>query len=441
VKDFLCRITGLDEEQLAPAGLSSLYVFCLLAGYYVVKPLRDDIALLLGKDFIPKLFIWTLVVMIIANPIFSALMNRFGRVVFIKYVYRFFSLNILCFIGVFKWLETTGMMPESGEAVQIQGVAFGVGVVFFVWASVFNLFAVSIFWALMADLFNSGDSKKLFGLVGAGGTFGQLVGSYATRTLVDDVGPTNLLFITVVMLELSVFTMTKLTHGYTDPPRETGKAAPNAFSGMTDILKSPYLLGICFYLFLYTFTSTFLYFQKQNIVDVTLPLREDRVAFFATISLLISVFTLIIQLFLTGRLLPLVGLSAGLSLVPIVTVFGFLVLGFNPGLWPLAAVEICRSTANYGISRPSREVLYTVVSRREKYLSKNFIDTFVYRAGDAVASGAFSYIISLSLSLQAVSFIAVPVAVVYFGVGVVLGKVQTKKAAILAEQAAKESER
>jgi ATP:ADP antiporter, AAA family len=440
VKEVLCRITGLDEEQLAPAWFSSLYVFFLLAGYYVVKPLRDDIALLLGKDFIPKLFIWTLIVMVIANPIFSALMNRFGRVIFIKYVYRFFSLNVLAFIAIFKWLESNGMMPKSGEAVQIQGTAFAVGVVFFVWASVFNLFAVSIFWALMADLFNSGDSKKLFGLVGAGGTFGQLVGSFATRSLVDDIGPTNLLFLTVITLELSVYMMTRLTGDYTDPPKETGKNKPNAFSGVTDILKSPYLLGVCFYLFLYTFTSTFLYFQKQNIVDVTLPLREDRVAFFATISLLISIFTLIIQLFLTGRLLPLIGLSAGLSLVPVVTVIGFLTLGFNPGLWPLAAVEVCRSTANYGISRPSREVLFTVVSRREKYLSKSFIDTFVYRAGDAVASGAFSYILSLSLSLQAISFIAVPVAVLYFGVGVALGKIQTKKAAALLTETVEESQ-
>ena len=428
MKEFLSEATGLEEEQLAPAGLASLYVFFLLCGYYVVKPLRDDIALLLGKDFIPKLFVWTLVVMVIVNPIFSALMNRFDRVVFIKYVYRFFSLNILVFMGLFKWLEASGMMPKSGEAVQIEGTAFAVGVVFFVWASVFNLFAVSIFWALMADLFSSKDSKKLFGFVGAGGTLGQLVGSYATRALVDDVGPTNLLLITVITLELSVLTMSILTRDYTEPPKESGKEKANAFSGVADILKSPYLLGICFYLFLYTFTSTFLYFQKQNIVDATIAMREDRVAFFATVSLLISVFTLIVQLFLTGRLLPLLGLSAGLSLVPLVTAIGFVVLGFNPGLWPLAAVEVCRSTANYGISRPSREVLFTVVSRREKYLSKSFIDTFVYRAGDAVASGAFGFILSLSVALQTISFIAVPVAVVYFAVGVILGKSQAKKA-------------
>jgi len=434
VKRLFCRATGLEESQIAPAGLATLYIFFVLAGYYVAKPLRDDIALLLGKEFIPKLFVWTLLVMVVANPIFSALMNRVSRVRFIKFVYRFFALNLLGFIAAFKWLEKAGMMPKGGEAVQIQGTAFAVGTVFFVWVSVFNLFAVSIFWALMADLFDSRDSKKLFGLVGAGGTAGQLFGSWATTALVDDLGPTNLLFITVVTLELAVYAMLGLTRDHTEPPRETGPSKPNAFSGITDIIKSPYLLGICFYLFLYTFTSTFLYFQKQHIVDVTLSDREERVAFFATVSLLISVFTLIIQLFLTGHILPMLGLSVGLSMVPIVTVIGFVALGFNPGLWPLAAVEVCRSTANYGISRPSREVLYTVVSRREKYLSKSFIDTFVYRAGDAIASGAFAFIQGLSLTLQAISFVAVPVAFVYLGVAGFLGQAQARRAASQADE-------
>ncbi|MCA9779873.1 MAG: MFS transporter [Candidatus Eremiobacteraeota bacterium] len=433
MKALFCRATGLEESQVIPAGLATLYIFFVLAGYYIAKPLRDDIALLLGKEFIPKLFVWTLLVMVVANPVFSALMNRVSRVRFIKYVYRFFALNLLGFIAAFKWLEDAGMMPEGGEAVQVHGAAFTIGAVFFVWVSVFNLFAVSIFWALMADLFDSGSSKKLFGLVGAGGTVGQLVGSGATTALVDKLGPTNLLFLTVITLELAVYAMMGLTSDHVEPTRETGPSKPNAFSGITDILKSPYLLGICLYLFLYTFTSTFLYFQKQHIVDVTLSDREERVAFFATVSLLISVFTLIIQVFLTGRLLPMLGLSVGLSMVPIVTVIGFVALGFNPGLWPLAAVEVCRSTANYGISRPSREVLFTVVSRREKYLSKSFIDTFVYRAGDAIASGAFAFIQGLSLSLQAISFVAVPVAFVYLGVAGFLGQAQARRAASQAE--------
>jgi AAA family ATP:ADP antiporter len=427
--EFLCKITGLEPEQLKPAFLASLYIFCVLAGYYVVQPLRDDIGLLLGEDFLPKLFIWTLVVMALANPLFSYLLNRFSRILFIKYVYRFFSLNIVGFIVLFKYLESLGQMPEGGKAVVVSGFAFAVGVAFFLWVSVFNLFAVSIFWALMADLYDSRQSKKLFGLLGAGGTLGQLFGSAITKVLVVYLGPTNLLFVTVALLEVAVFAMTRLTKNYRERKREPNELKPNAFSGVSDILKSPFLIGICFYLFLYTFTSTFLYFQKQSIVAETLAAREARVGFFASINLWVGCLTLIIQLFLTGRLIPLFGIAAGLSMVPVVTAVGFLVLAYQPGLMPLAVVEICRKTANYGISRPSREMLYTVVSRREKYLSKSFIDTFVYRAGDAVASGAFQFVTSITSSFQTVSLIAVPIAVVYFVVSLYLGRAHSLKAA------------
>ena len=180
--------------------------------------------------------------------------------------------------------------------------------------------------------------------MGAGGTLGQLVGSFLTKTLVDDIGPTNLLFLSVVSLEMAVFAMNRLAQNYEEPERPPEEDKPNALSGVSDILKSPYLLGICLYLLIYSFTSSFLWFQKQYIVAETLTSRVDRVDFYSTVNLITSSLTLIIQLFLTGRLLPLIGLTAGLSLVPVVTTVGFLVLGFNKGLYLLAAVEICRYT-------------------------------------------------------------------------------------------------
>jgi ATP:ADP antiporter, AAA family len=428
VTDFLCRITGLEEDQLKPAALAAVYIFCILAGYYVLKPLREEIGLLVGKEHVTKLFVGTMLVMLVANPIFSYLMNRFSRVLFIKIVYRFFGLNIVAFIGVFKYLEATGQMPEGGEAIQVTGLAFAIGVIFFLWVSVYNLFCGSLFWALMADLYDSRQSKKIFGLVGAGGTIGGIVGSWLTKVLVTTVGPTNLLFVTMVLLEVAVIAMVAITKNYQEPVRKEGDKKPNAFSGVGDIVKSPYLLGICFYLFLYTFTSSFIYFQQQYIVDAAFSDRESRVDYYATIGLVVNSLTLVIQLFFTGRLLPLIGVSAGLSLVPIVTTVGFMALGYESSITVLAGVDICRRTCNYAITRPSREILFTVVSRQEKYLSKSFIDTFVYRAGDAIASGAFESITAFTANLQHVSLIALPIAVIYLGVAWFLGKAQVKKA-------------
>lgn len=431
--ELLSKVTGLEPEELKPAGLAAGFIFCLLAGYYVVRPLRDEIVLLLGKEYVPKLFIWTLLVMTVANPLFAYLLNRFDRISFIKVVYRFFALNILFFIGIFKYLEATGQMPEGGKAELVTGEAFWVCAVFFVWVSVFNLFAMSIFWALMADLYDPKRSKKVFGLVGAGGTLGQIVGSGLTKTAVDFLGPTNLLFLTVLLLEMSVFIMVRLTHDYKEPPKKEHEKKAGPLSGIADILRSPYLLAICLYFFCYSFTSSFIWFQKQYIVDGALALRETRVDFFATIDLVVGALTLIVQLFFTGRLIAFVGLAVGLSLVPVVTGLGFLLLAFKPGLIAIAAVEVCRRVANYGVSRPAREMLYTVVSRREKYLSKNFIDTFVYRGGDAVASGAFTLITTYVGALRSVSLLALPVAGLYLLVSAYLGKTHKVKAERLEE--------
>lgn len=431
VKHLLCRITGLNEEELDEGRLAAIAVFCLLAGYYVLKPLRDEIGLLVGEQYAPRLFMGTMVAMIVANSVFSTLMARFDRLTFIKIIYRFFAANILLFIAWFKYLETTGQMPEGGEATNVSGVAFWAGVGFFIWVSVYNLFAVSVFWALMADLYSSQQGKKIFGFLGAGGTFGALAGSLLTKEAVSILGPTNLLFVTLILLEAAVWLLKVVAKDHRAPEREPDEKSPNPLSGVTALLKSPYLLAICLYIFLYAFTSSFLYFEQQQIVTAAVTDREARVDYYATINTVVNAITLVIQLFLTGRLLPLIGLSVGLSLVPIVTVVGFLALAYEPTLAVLACVDVVRKCANYGLSRPSREVLFTVVSRKEKYLSKSFIDTFVYRGGDSVASISAELVRSHTSSLKVLSLIAAVVGLFYIVVGWLLGIAQSRKARAL----------
>ena len=428
------RMTGLGK--LGTAREAWLFVFCfsIMAGTYVVKPLRDELPGLMGEGWDTALFRYTLLVMIIVNPIFSAVVNRTTRVGFMKGIYRFFIVNLLIFIGVFKYLESTGQMPRSGTAVQVVGAAFTMSGIFFVWASVFNLFAVSVFWALLADLYSGDQGKKVFGFIGAGGTLGGVAGSLLTSNLVDVIGgPTNMLFVTAFFLEVAVQAMIRATKDYVEPERPQAKDRPNALSGIGAIFRSPYLLGICCYLFFYAFTSSLLWFQKQDIVKAFIPDREPRVQFFADINTYINVLTLVIQLFLTSRLLPLLGLGVGLALVPVVTFGGFIALAQSPTLFVIGAFEVARSTCNYAISRPSREVLFTAVSRQEKYLSKSFIDTFVYRGGDASASFATDWIKATTKSLAALSYSGTPICVLYLLVGLGLGKAHGRKSAALKE--------
>ena len=424
---LLSKLTGLDEKDAPQAGFAFCFFFCILASYYIVQPLRDELGLLVGKEYTPRLFVGSLIVMAAINPLFAYFLNRSGRLKMMKGIYRFFAINLVLFIAAFKWLEASGQMVTHGEAARVSGVGFVIICVYFLWAGVFNLFAVSVFWALMADIYSGEQSKKCFGFLGAGGTLGQMFGSFLTGRVVDIIGPTNLLFVSVVLLELGVQAMLRITRSYKEPPRKEGEKKPHAFSGVTDIFKSPYLLGICLYLFLYTFTSSFIYFQKQSIVDSTLTNRSDRVGFFSDVNLWISVVTFVIQLFLTGSFLSVIGLSAGLALVPLVGVVGFLALAKSPTLNTIAILEIVRKTANYAISRPSREVLFTAVSRREKYQAKNFIDTVVYRAGDTGAATLFEAFFKAGASVLLVSSSAVGASIVYLVVGLVLGRAHARR--------------
>lgn len=429
---LLSKLTGLEEKDAPQAGFAFCFFFCILASYYIVQPLRDELGLLVGKEYTPKLFVGSLLVMAAVNPLFAYFLNRSGRLKMMKSIYRFFALNLVLFIVCFKGLETTGQMVTHGEAARVSGLAFVLACIYFLWAGVFNLFAVSVFWALMADIYSGEQSKKCFGFLGAGGTLGQMFGSFLTGRVVEVVGPTNLLFVSVVLLELGVQAMLVITRSYQEPPRKEGEKKPNAFSGITDIFKSPYLLGICLYLFLYTFTSSFIYFQKQAIVDSSLSNRSDRVGYFSDVNFWISVMTLVIQLFLTGSFLSVIGLSAGLALVPMIGVVGFLALAKSPTLNTIAILEIVRKTANYAISRPSREVLFTAVSRREKYQAKNFIDTVVYRAGDTGAAALFEAFFKVGASIVIVASSAVGASVVYLIVGLTLGQAHARR---LREQA------
>lgn len=434
MRALLQKLTGLNQDDAPQAGFAFAFFFSLLAGYYVIQPLRDEMGLLMGKEYTPWLFGASMIAMIVLNPLFGLLLQRVGRRTMIKAVYRFFAFNLIAFILAFKYLEYSGLMVSHGQAQRVQGLAFGVAFAFFLWASVFNLFATSIFWAIMADTYSSEKSKKVFGFLGAGGTLGQMFGSGLTTLLATRVPGfqlTNLLILSVILLEIAVRMALKVA-GDDKPSATTSEAKPHPFSGLTDILKSPYLLGICFFLFLYTFTSSFIYFQKQAIVEDSLAGRGARVGFFSHINLIVSVTTFLIQLFLTRGILSVLGLSLGLALVPIITLAGFLALAQWPTLSTIALLDVVRKTANYAISRPSREVLFTVVSQREKYLAKNFIDTVVYRLGDSGAAALFEVFFRVGTSPLIVSAWAITATLGYLGLSLALGRAQGQRSTAIA---------
>jgi AAA family ATP:ADP antiporter len=352
--------------------------------------------------------------MVAAVPLFGWVSSRFPRRKLLPMVYLFFAANVLLFYALF----------ESGIAPARTAQAF------FIWVSVFNLFVVSVFWSFMADLFRNEQARRLFGFISAGGSTGALAGPIITAMLAPAIGPANLLPLSAVMLLAAVLCIYRLGAWSDRNPADplVGKSADaiggSIFGGVTLALKSPYLLGICLYVVLGTLLGTFLYFHQANIVAVDVPSSGERTALFAKIDFAVNVLTFICQLFVVGRLVGRFGVGFALTLLPVVAVAGFFAIGLMPTLTVLVVFQVIRRAGEYAIARPAREILFTVLNREEKYKSKSFIDTVVFRGGDAVSGWLFEGLRMIGLGFAGIAFAAVPIAVLWAGAGWWLGRNQ-----------------
>ncbi len=415
---LLRKVVDVKAQEVRALGLGFIYYFLIFSSYYVIRPIRDDI----GADSIEKLpwlFTGTLVAMLIANALFAALVVRFSRRRFIPIAYRTLIANLLIFFVL--------MMTISREH------QVWVGRAFFVWTSVFNLFVVSVFWAFMVDVFSTEQGKRLFGFISVGGTLGGIVGAAITATLVQRIGSLNLLLISAVLLELGAQCVrlfpTTFAGSESSVRKETAGELPiggRIWTGITHCIKSPYLLGICAYIFLYATTSTLLYFQQVDIAAHAFADRSARTAFFAQIDLLVNILTILGQAFLAGRLLKWLGVGVTLAILPALSVIGFTAMGVAPTLTLLVVFLTLRRAANFAIARPAREILFTVVSREDKYKAKNLIDTFVYRAADPIAAWSTPVMGWLGLGLAGVSLVAAPIAAIWLFVSLWLGRKQVR---------------
>jgi AAA family ATP:ADP antiporter len=394
-------------------GWSLLYVFAVLSAYYVLRPVRDEMGVQGGVENLPWLFTGTLLGMLAVNPLFAALVKRLPRERFIAWSYRFFSLNLLLFAAAF-YLSTETQNVWLGRA-------------FFIWLSVFNLFVVSVFWALMVDVFDAQQGKRLFGFLAAGATLGAIAGSSITASLVKQVGATNLFFASILLLEVAVFAARRLS--FREQKRDEPPIGGGVLAGISHTFRSPYLLNLCLFIVLFTVTSTFLYFQQATIARDYFTDRASRTAFFAQVDLLVNLLTLAVQLFLTARVLRLLGVGLTLGLLPLFTLLGFAALAAAPVIAVLVAFQVLRRAANFALARPTREILFTVLSREDKYKAKSFIDTVVYRAGDQVGSWSYLLLGSFGLGIAGVALVAVPLSALWLANSLWLGRRQAKMSA------------
>lgn len=405
------RLSGLlklEQGEWRPVAWSFLYFFCLLGGYYVLRPVRDEMGIQAGLENLPWLFTATFVAMLLAVPVYGWAATRFPRRVLLPVVYGFFIVNLLIFYFAFT----------SGASVSV------VARIFFVWLSVFNLFVVSVFWSFMVDIYSREQSRRLFGVIAVGGTVGAIAGPAFTAQAAAVVGVFNLLLVSIAMLSVALLSIARLRRWARDASPEQADVAALAghwWDGFARVLQSRYLLGVSGYILLYTTVATFLYFIQAHIVEDAFTDSAQRTRVFALIDLATNSLTVILQLFFTSRIVARWGIAVLLGIVPVVTAVGFLALGWAPVLAAIASIQVLRRAGNYALARPGREMLYGVLPRIDKYKSKNFIDTVVYRGGDAVSGWIYAAMGALGLGLGGIAWAAVPIALVWLLVGVFLG--------------------
>jgi len=413
----LQRIVDVRDDEIRALILSAAYFFCILSAYYVIRPIRDEMGVAGGVRNLPWLFTGTLLSMLILNPIFAGLVVKFSRRRFVSMTYRFFIANLIIFFVALQ------VLPQSYQV--------WIGRTLFVWTSVFNLFVVSIFWAFMADVFRTGQSKRLFGFIGVGGTLGGLFGAAITASLVHRLGAANLLLISAMLLEMAVLFVRQLSDLFSSLRRARGidsdeeqPIGGSVLAGFSHVVRSPYLLGICGYMLMYTLASTTLYFHQAQIADQYFLDRAARTAFFAKLDFAVNALAIVTQVFLTGRIIKVLGVAMTLALLPALCVVGFTAFGLLPTLAILIVFQVLRRAGEFAVARPTRETLYTVVSREDRYKAKSLIDTFVYRSGDQIAAWSYTLVTWLGLSMAAISFAVAPLAGVWLLIGLWLGRRQ-----------------
>ena len=446
--DTVSRILNIKKAELPLALLSAAYFFCILCGYYFLRPVREAMGVARGMDELRWLFVGTAVVSLAFVLAFGGVVARTNRRRFIPIAYLFIIGCLIVFSGMLiaDAAAGGGLIGTDTETP----VARYVGYTFFVWLSTANLFVTSVFWAFMVDIFDVRQGKRMFAFIGIGGTLGALVGGWATNVIsgmTESVYlPAGLMLMGAALFGMAIvlmLTLDRLTLGSGHSRLTADRAAIQGheqvgqreaagqesiggtfWEGAHAVAASPYLLGIGAYIVLMAISNTIIYFTQANIILDNADTFSQLVGSFAQFDALAQVATLFVQIFVTTQVIKRIGVGWTLVILPVVTMAGFAILSAWTVLGVMAVFQAVHRATRYAVSRPARETLFSVVSPSEKYKAKPFVDVFLYRGGDLAGVGVDGLFAALGLTLAWVALATVPVAGVWAVLCLALGRAQ-----------------
>lgn len=415
----LSRFAKVEPRETAAVVAAFCLFFFVLGSYFAVRPVRETVATLLGRDRVADLWFYTALFAILIVPLYGWLIARFRRSILLPWVYGVVAV----ILGVI------------GFNIQMDESNLRVGTFFYVWISVLNLMLVSVFWSFLLEMFSAEQTKRLFGFIAAGGTFGALVGPLIARLLVDSIGNSGVLYVGSVGF-LGAIICQRILIGIWNRERSERMAKTpdgpamaadaglggNPFAGIFIVLRSPYLLGIASFVVLLSAVNTFLYFEQLRIVTETFEDTTRRTEVFATIDFVVQSLTIFSQLFLTGRIASKLGVRTLLTFVPVLMVIGFLLLSIFNVFGMIAALLVLRRWGEYAFIRPGREMLWGSLDTESKYKAKSFIDVPVYRAADYVGAQAKTALDAVGTSPSGAALIGAVLGVLWVGNGWLLGR-------------------
>ena len=427
--NLIKTLLGVKRDEYAAVAWSFAYFFCVLSSYYVLRPIREEMAVGGDPTKIPYLFIGTFFVSLIASSIFGWITSRYPRRVFLPWVYLFFVINILIF-----WALFTTRLENDYDTIWL-------GRTYFVWLSVFNLFVVSVFWSFMADIYTREQGRRLFGLITAGGSLGGVLGPAATSHFVTTIGYQNLFPIAAVILSLAILCLHRLRRAIkedqaSEAPESTGRPlGGSTFDGISHVFRTPYFLGIGASSIIASLLGTALYMWLAFIIQGEISDSNERVQFFSNMNLVQNIIAMFTQLFVVRLVVARLGLSTSLALMPAISILGFAVLAMDPTLMGVAILTVVRRGLGFGFTKPSTDMLYSVVSPEDKYKAKNFIDVPIYRGGDLFGTWTIKLFMApiIGLTWVGISALMVPFAVLWTGIAVWLGRDYRRRAKSLKE--------
>lgn len=412
--------TKVEPNELNATLLSFLFVFVLMTAYFIMRPVRDAMASDWSDVEVSLLWTTTFFLSVIAVSIYGAAISFVRFRLLVPGVYAFFALSFFLFFFGSTFISDPVLIDKG----------------FYVWLSVFSLFHLSVFWSFMSDLFNKDQAPRLFGFIATGASVGAIVGPLLTAELVERIGANNLMLISATMLLIPIpiililERLKRTTLGNVDVHVDLSAQQAigrNPFAGFSLFLKSPYLIGIGVFILLYVAIGSFVYFELKNLLEIFT--REERTQIWAYIDFSVNTLAILTAMFVTSRITTRFGMATTLALVPALLAIGMLVIALSPVVAVVVGLQVARRAGNYAITRPGREMLFTIVDRETRFKAKPVIDIVLYRGGDMITAWAFTLLTAVvGLGLGAVAAIGAVIAVVWSFVGAYLGRSYHRKA-------------